>query len=145
MSLSPRRKEELVFWVIVILNLIGLALFVLKVHAQPQTASVTLQWTASGDPKPGRPAARAAAYELRGSTDSAAFVANPLTGVLYVTQSPKDSGQAETLTISGLAAESRYWFYIRLRDSSGNLGAWSNLAGKLTPDTRNPFQILDLR
>lgn len=144
MSLSPRAKGELIFWGMVIVVMAVIAFVVLKVNAQ-STASVTLQWTAPYDLKPNGRGVRTAAYELRSGTDSAAFVANPLAGTLHSTPAPKDSGLAEVLLVPGLAAESRFFFFIRSRDSAGNWSAWSNLATKVTPDTRNPFSVFDLR
>lgn len=143
--MNPRMRGELLFWGVVIVILGALVFAVLKLNAQPATSTVTLQWTAPYDSKPNGRGVRTFAYDLRSGTDSAAFLANPLTGVVHPTPAPKDSGLAELVSISGLAAETRYWFLIRSRDTAGNWSAWSNLAVKVTPDTRNPFSVFDLR
>ncbi len=110
----------------------------------PSPTSVELAWTATGDDgKKGR----AAAYDLR-------YARQPITNNNWAEASkvnyspaPKDSGAREQFKVSGLEAETKYYFAIKAGDETDNYSPISNLAETTTPppDTTPPAQITDLR
>lgn len=90
--------------------------------------SITISWTAPGDDST---AGRATSYDLRYSTeefdwdhfDSATQVAD--------VPEPKTAGETETLTITGLAAETEYYIALEGVDEEGNHGVMSNMVSQL--------------
>ena len=87
--------------------------------------SVTLSWTAPGDD--GR-VGTAAAYDLRYAeqmiTDSDWELAVRVQGV----PNPERAGTIQTVTVSGLDAEKRYYFGLKTTDEAGNWSGLSNIA-----------------
>jgi chitodextrinase len=93
--------------------------------------SVTLSWTATGDDGSTGMAAR---YDLRYATSEITernfAIATPVSGE----PSPGAAGQAESLTVTGLAPDSTYWFVIRVLDEAGNASALSASVAVIVPD-----------
>ncbi len=94
-------------------------------------SSVTLAWTAPADV----PSGNASTYEVRYST-------NPITDAswtsapLAISPIPKAAGQAESLTVNGLSADTAYYFALKSKDSLGNVSQLSNVAsGATLPST----------
>jgi len=104
-------------------------------------SSAVLNWLATGDDGMD---GQAAAYDLRMATshisgdswDSATTVANPPT--------PGESGSAESFTVTGLEANTTYFFAIRASDAAGNTSTISNNAVGTTADTIPPSVVTDL-
>jgi hypothetical protein len=94
------------------------------------TASVSLNWTATGD---NGTSGRAARYDLR-------YSANPLTGqdtltwwnraavVNMTTKIPSPSGAKDSVRLSGLVVGIKYYALLRAADAAGNWSGYSNLA-----------------
>ncbi len=104
---------------------------------------VTLAWTASGDDGM---VGQAAGYEIRYST-SQITDANFAAGTLVVQGlTPKASGQAESLVVTGLLPGTTYYFALKVFDEIPNTSALSNvaMATTLPPDTTPPAPIGDL-
>jgi hypothetical protein len=109
-------------------------------------ATVGLTWTSPYDPRPGGKGVRVSGYELKFSTDSAGFAANPSIGATFASMPvPLDSGLLATVNVTGLSDFQRYYFAIRSVDAVGNWSGWSNIAAKTTPDLTGPSTVIDLR
>jgi len=105
--------------------------------------SVTLQWTATGF---SADSGAASSYDIRyanfvinaGNFSSAHRVSN-------VTK-PMVAGTTESFTVSGLTAESTYWFAIKASDYFGNTSIISNIVHSTTLEapiiTLNPAKIV---
>lgn len=105
---------------------------------------VTLTWTAPGDDGA---TGTATSYDIRYSTtqivDDADFAAaTPVPGA----PAPGAAGSAETLDVSGLNADTTYWFAIKATDEVPNTSGLSNVvsAKTLPPDQTPPAAITDL-
>lgn len=104
-------------------------------------STVTLQWTAVGDDSL---TGTATSYDIRFSTASitsanfasASVVANPPT--------PAGSGTTQTVTVTGLSRQVRYYFALKAADDAGNVSALSNVPSVTTPDTVPPATITNL-
>ncbi len=94
--------------------------------------SVKLDWTAVGDDGS---TGTATSYDIRYST--AAITAANFTSATQVggTPTPKISGSAETMTVTGLTGNTTYYFAIKAADDTGNAGAISNIPSALTYKT----------
>jgi hypothetical protein len=91
---------------------------------------VTLSWTSPADPGNGS----ASVYDIRYST-------SPITEINFESATPyvnppvpKIAGSEETLTISGLLADTPYYFAIKSADFFGNFSAISNVVEQATND-----------
>jgi hypothetical protein len=104
-------------------------------------ASVTLEWTASGDDSlVGRPQR----YNVRGAPqplDPAGFATAPIQAV--ATPIGEGSGWTERLTLSGLPIGQPLWFAIEAEDDLGLKAPISNLAAVPAPVVR-PARVGDL-
>ncbi len=93
------------------------------------TTSATLTWTAPGDDGS---TGTANGYDLRYSTsaitDASWGGASPAAGE----PTPKVAGSSETFTVTGLAANTTYYFAIKSRDEVPNWSALSNVASGTT-------------
>ncbi len=131
-----------------ILCIIGAMIIVALIGYQlvkGQTVATVRHWSGSYDPKPGRPASRVLTYKVYWGTDSLAFTTNPATGNLVpYTQTPADSGKADSVAISGLPADTRVYYAVAAVDSVGNVAPWSNIYAETTPDRTPPKKITDL-
>ena len=86
------------------------------------STSVTLTWTAPADDS-----GHAAAYDIRRSANAMTNEAELLGGT-QVTGGPTPgaAGTAQTVTVTGLTAETLYHFALRARDATGNWSPVSN-------------------
>ncbi len=91
--------------------------------------SVVLSWTATGDDGT---TGTASSYDLRYATsaitESTWSSATQVTGL----SAPKASGQTETVKVKGLAANTTYYFALKVRDNVGNASALSNVVSSKT-------------
>jgi hypothetical protein len=113
--------------------------------AAPQVndRSAVLTWTAPADDGP---SGRAAAYELRRSSQPLTD-ANFAAGVVVpISQAPKVAGASEQYLVTGLTPGTSYYFAIRALDDAGSASAVSNNVSVSTPaaDTMPPAAIQDL-
>ena len=109
----------------------------------PNSNSVDLTWTASGDDWD---AGQASGYDIRYSStaitadtfDAATSVINP--------PSPKLPGNAERCQVRGLQASTLYYFALKVRDEGGNWSGMSNVASATTlpPDITPPAWVGNL-
>ena len=100
---------------------------------------MTLGWTASGDDGS---TGTATSYELRYSTavinDGNWSSATEVTGE----PTPSVAGSSESLILSGLGAETTYYFAIKTQDENSNVSGLSNIATVTTqavPDVAAPY------
>ncbi|WP_135556907.1 alpha/beta fold hydrolase [Paenibacillus cymbidii] len=110
----------------------------------PTSSSVTLTWTAPGDDGT---AGTAASYDIRYSTatitDANWAGATPISGE----PAPAAAGTSQSKTVSGLAANSTYYFAMKTSDEVPNVSALSNVASAATtatPDTTAPAAVANL-
>ncbi len=103
--------------------------------------SATLSWTATGDDwKIGT----AASYELRVSPRRINR-SNWDDAMIYADiQAPSPSGEAETVTVTGLSGDTEYFFALVAIDASGSRSGISNNAHAFTGDDVAPLAITDL-
>ncbi len=94
--------------------------------------TVTLNWTAVGD---NGTTGAAASYDVRYST--AAITASNFSSASQASgaPTPKASGSAETMTMTGLSGNTIYYFAVKAIDASGNVGAISNVPNARTYKT----------
>ena len=113
---------------------------VLSAEAISET-EMRLDWTAPGDDGD---EGQAVAYDLRISDvplDPIEWeTAAPIEGV----PSPELAGAPQTMTISDLASDTRYFFAIRAIDNAKNIGPFSDAASDTTLDLTPPASISDL-
>jgi phosphodiesterase/alkaline phosphatase D-like protein len=105
-------------------------------------SSIVVSWTAPGDDST---TGTAAQYDLRYSTSAitaANFVsATAVTGL----PAPKAAGNAETFTVTGLSANTTYYFAIETADEVPNWSAISNVpSGATTQETTPPSTVANL-
>ena len=134
-----------------LLVLVALLFLPLKpVHAQ--VASITLDWTATGDDGN---VGTAASYDMRygttrPDTTSASAKATWWAAATQVAgmPAPAISGTAQSKAVSpvgGFLTGRTYYFVLVATDDAGNVSAWSNVASKFLPDSIPPAPIIDLR
>ncbi|RPI00710.1 MAG: hypothetical protein EHM72_08445, partial [Calditrichaeota bacterium] len=108
-----------------------------KINNLSATASsasaLNLTWTATGDDAS---TGTATGYDIRYSknnitTDAEFNAATQATGV----SAPKQSGSAESYTLTGLQAATKYYVAIKARDDAGNLSPLSNIASATTSES----------
>lgn len=101
-----------------------------NLSATPVNArSVSLSWTAVGDNgSTGTAASYDARYSLAAITAANFSSATQISGE----PAPKASGGAESMIVTGLTGDTTYYFAIKAVDSSGNIGAVSNLPSAKT-------------
>lgn len=124
-----------------IVRLVCLCTLTLILPAMAEAASVTLNWTSSGDDGS---VGTAAQYDVRYST---ANITNANFG--NATQAtgepaPKVAGSAETFTISNLAANTTYFFALKAADEATNWSPLSNVVSVTTGDETAPAAIANL-
>lgn len=114
------------------------------VLSNPSSASIDLNWTAPGDDGN---TGTATAYDIRYSTslidDSNWSAATQLSGE----PTPGIAGASESISVTGLAEETTYYFAIKAVDDAGNYSSLSNVPSLATiagPDTTAPAAISDL-
>lgn len=93
------------------------------------SSSVVLSWTAVGDDAG---TGTATSYDVRYST-SVINAGNFNSATVFPqTMTPQASGGAESLTVTGLAASTTYYFAVKAGDEVPNWGAISNVVNKAT-------------
>jgi subtilisin family serine protease len=100
--------------------------------AKAESNEVTLSWTATGDDAN---VGRADAYVLRGSLNPITDANFDITEINANVQQPAVAGSHETVVVTGLQPNTRYYFALRVDDDAGNRSALSNVAGALTTAT----------
>lgn len=130
---------------------LGLILFT-PMPAHSQVQSIVLNWTAPGDDGA---IGTATSYDLRWSaskpdTTNAAAMAAWWAGATKVAPlpSPATAGSGEAVTVTPstpFLTGTTYYFVIRATDDAGNVGGYSNVASKFSPDITPPRAIIDLR
>jgi hypothetical protein len=89
------------------------------------SGTVDLTWTAPGDDNnSGTAASYLVRYSTTPITDEAAW--NASTPVASGIPAPSPAGSAETMTVTGLAPGTAYFFSVRAQDEGANLGGLSN-------------------
>jgi hypothetical protein len=103
--------------------------------------TIATRWTAPGDDGS---TGTAASYDIRYST-------SPITSANWGTATqatgepvPAVAGTQQVYTLSGLSGSQTYYIAIRATDSSGNVGALSNVVSGTTADTVAPAPVRDL-
>ncbi|MBD3305481.1 hypothetical protein GF339_03795 [candidate division KSB3 bacterium] len=103
---------------------------------------VSLQWTTPGD---NGMTGQAEAYDIR-------YAEEPITPANWQQMpavssvpAPSSPGATETLTVSNLQPNTRYYFAVVTRDPSENLSPLSNIVDVITSDTIAPDRITTLR
>jgi len=111
----------------------------------PTTTSIKLTWTAPGDDGS---TGTATSYDIRYRTggavsDASWDSATPASSVPV----PKSGGSTETFTVTGLDADTTYYFAIKTADEVPNWSVLSNSPSGTTaaaPDTTSPAVVTDL-
>jgi len=103
--------------------------------------TIATRWTAPGDDGS---TGTAASYDIRYST-------SPITSANWGTATqatgepvPAVAGTQQVYTLTGLSGSQTYYIAIRATDSSGNVGALSNVVSGTTTDTVAPAPVRDL-
>lgn len=100
-----------------------------KMTAQSTADSVTLRWTAPGDDAA---AGQASLYDIRYSTapltEATFSAATPIANAPL----PREAGQPESLTVTGLQAATTYYFGLKTADEVPNWSTLSNVATATT-------------
>jgi chitodextrinase len=104
-------------------------------EAQVGAGAITLHWTAPGDDEN---LGTATSYSLERSTAS-----DFSTSTLVSTAAPNAAGMVESLVVSGLSDETRYYFRLSATDDSSNVSELSNVARVDTAGTA-PSAVSDL-
>jgi Purple acid Phosphatase, N-terminal domain/Fibronectin type III domain len=103
--------------------------------------SVTLSWTAQGDDAA---VGTATSYDIRYSTALITTV-NWATATQAISEPvPTAAGTSQTMTISSLNMETRYYFAIKVSDEVPNQSSLSNVVNIITPDQTAPAGIVNL-
>lgn len=108
-------------------------------------ADVKLRWTAPGDDGV---LGRAFEYDLRYSTSlitPGSFASAPRWTAM---PAPSPSGALDSVTVTGLAGATQFWFALKTADEVYNWSPISNVITKTTaadPDPNPPAAITDLR
>jgi len=99
------------------------------------TTTVTLTWTAPGDDNN---SGTATSYDLRHSTSSITSAnwgsATPASGE----PAPQIAGTSQSMTISGLSANTTYYFAIKTNDEANNVSGLSNVVSVTTESESAP-------
>jgi len=89
--------------------------------------NVTVDWTAPGD---NGLSGTATSYDMRYGTDSLTVVAWANATQVSGEPAPRPAGQAESLTIAGLANGTKYYFGLKACDEANNCSPVSNVSSK---------------
>ncbi len=109
--------------------------------SSPTASSITLTWTAPGDDGS---TGTATTYDIRYSTS--AINAGNWASATQVTgePAPQAAGTNQNMTITGLAADTTYYFAIETADEVPNWSALSNVPTGKTSDTVAPAAVSNL-
>ena len=131
---------------LVVLALVALMCGLAAPVGAQTTAEVVLLWTAPGDDGN---VGRASSYQLRyrtsnvSGTDTTTWwnAATPVSGL----PTPSNSGQTDSMRVTGLTPLTTYYFIVRTADEVPNWSAFSNIAVKTTGgDITAPAAVADL-
>jgi phosphodiesterase/alkaline phosphatase D-like protein len=106
------------------------------------SSTITLSWTAPGDDGS---SGTAESYDLRYSTS--AIDASNFSSATQVSgePAPQASGSSESVVVSGLNAETTYYFAIKTADEAGNVSTISNVpTGTTLAGSTDPLSITNL-
>jgi len=92
-------------------------------------STATLTWTAPGDDGA---IGTSTSYDLRYSASVVSSSTWASSTQAIGEPTPKIAGSAETMTVSGLASSTTYYFAIKSKDEAGNESALSNIASGTT-------------
>ena len=112
--------------------------------SNPTTTTITLTWTAPGDDGS---TGTAASYDIRYSTS--VIVEGNFNSAVQVTGEPAPAlaGTIQNMTVTGLVANTTYYFAMKTSDEAPNVSSLSNapsLATSPAPDTTPPAAVSDL-
>ena len=97
--------------------------------SNPNSNSVDISWTAPGDDGS---TGTATSYDVRYSTSEITAANFSSADEASGEPSPSVAGTFETMTVSGLSAETLYYFAIKATDDAGNTATISNVVSKAT-------------
>jgi hypothetical protein len=104
--------------------------------------SVTLTWTAPGDDGT---AGTAASYDIRYSTNPISEATWGAALAVGTGPAPQPAGTVQSTVVTGLAADTTYYFAMKSRDEVPNVSAISNVVSAHTPaDVVPPATVTDL-
>jgi hypothetical protein len=108
-----------------------------------EDTKITLGWTATGDDGV---VGQASNYDLRCSTLPISEANWNAATVVTDVPAPRQAGQAEQFTVTGLQPETTYYFALKVRDEGNNSSGLSNVASATTTeaDTTPPNWVGDL-
>ena len=110
------------------------------------TQSVALRWTAPGDDGT---LGRASTYDIRYSSAGPIDASNFPLATRVTSAPPGPAGTLESMSVTGLAPATRYWFALKTGDEVPNWSPLSNVPDATTqspppPDTTPPARVADL-
>lgn len=97
----------------------------------PTSSSITLTWKAVGDDGN---SGTATSYDIRRSKNDILSDADFNSATKVAGPSPKVAGSSESFSVSGLEANTKYFFAIKAADEAGNTGPMSNTASETTAE-----------
>jgi hypothetical protein len=112
--------------------------------SSPTATSITLTWTAPGDDGM---SGNATGYILKYSSTGPITDSNWDSATTYapsLSWTPAKNGTKETHVVSGLTADTTYWFAIKAHDEVPNNSSVSNYVSRRTSDIVSPAAITDL-
>jgi hypothetical protein len=95
------------------------------------SSSITVAWTAQSDDGGSSGSGAATSYDLRYNTATITS-SNFATSTRVTTSTPKAPGSAESYTVTGLSASTKYYFALVIKDEVPNSSALSNIASATT-------------
>jgi hypothetical protein len=95
----------------------------------PSTSQIKLTWTATGDDGSSGLASK---YIIKRSKSEITATNFDSATTVYNTLSPKAAGSAETFTVTGLSANTTYYFAIKVQDEVPNTSSISNVMFRST-------------
>ena len=127
-----------------------LVLFVLPFPVHSQVASITLDWTSSGDDGV---VGTASTYEMRWATTRPDTTSSTSMDSWWATATivpsmptPLISGTSQSKQVTGpFLSGATYYFVMKACDEVPLCSPYSNVASKFIPDTIPPSRIIDLR
>lgn len=121
--------------------MLALAMYLWVQTPMADTFTVTLTWTAPGDDGN---QGTAAVYDIRYSSEPIDEGNWDLATEVEGEPAPQPAGSAESFVVTGLQANTTYYFALKAADEVPNWSALSNVVEVTTPDIVPPAQIIDL-
>ncbi|MCP4396167.1 MAG: hypothetical protein GY801_02490 [bacterium] len=109
---------------------------------ETETDSVVLEWTAPGE---NGMEGQAKSYDIRYSQGPISPANWNATPPIPLVPAPEPAGTSQSLRVTGLSPNTKYYFAITATDSSGNTSSLSNQLEVLTTDTVAPGVITTLQ